>query len=719
MEELNTRKDIPTRAFFGAHNHTEYSNLHVIDSINRSKDMIDYAWDIGLGGLAFTDHDCLSGTMEFLDNYVAKLTKEWKKIHGEDAKVPEVEEMSKELNFKVALGNEIYLSEEGTDETAYRERGGHFYHYLLIAKDLEGFKQLRQISSNAWKRGWWRAVMRTPTWPSDLFTYIKGGHVICSTACLAGYVARMADQIMKEEEESEHQKELFEKVSNHMKMMEELFGKGNYFLELQPSEKSDQINYNKWLIKNFWGKYPFIITTDAHYLKKDLREIHKAFLNSRSSGERDVDEFYGYAYIMNEEEIWEFVKDYLTKEQFKEICSNTIKIRDMCSYYNLEKPKVIAKVDYEHEKDYAEDLEVFNDVDEETYPYFYSYIHGEDRADHYLAELIAHGYIQKFKDEWDTATYYKRIEEELWTIKEVGKAIKQDMADYFISMAKMIELMWDAGSIVGPARGSAGTMLINYLIGITQMDPIVMNLPYVWRFMHPSRPDLPDIDVDTESDKRAAVFNKVREYFRSLGGDVVNVCTFGTEGTKSAIRTAARGLHIDDDVVTYLTSMIPNERGFDWSLHDCYYGDGGDKKPITAFKQQMDQYPQLWDVSQTIEGLVTRLGVHASGVVCLNKDLTEYAAFMKTNKEQIVTCYDLHTLERAGLVKYDFLTVSALDRIHQCINYMLEDGTMQWQGDLKSTYDRYLNPQIINYDNKEMWEMAADGKISSLFQLSI
>lgn len=229
-----------------------------------------------------------------------------------------------------------------------------------------------------------------------------------------------------------------------------------------------------------------------------------------------------------------------------------------------------------------------------------------------------------------------------------------------------------------------------------------------------------DIDVDTESDKRAVVFNKVRDYFRSLGGDVVNVCTFGTEGTKSAIRTAARGLHIDDDVVTYLTSMIPNTRGFDATLHECYYGDGSDMKPIAAFVKTMNDYPELWEVSQAIEGLVTRLGVHASGVVCLNEPLTNRAAFMKTNKEQIVTCYDLHTLERAaGLVKYDFLTVSALDRIHQCMNYMLEDGIMQWQGDLKSTYDKYLNPQIINYDNKEMWEMAADGKISSLFQLSI
>lgn len=713
--ETKNRNDFSTSRAFLAHNHTEYSNLHVIDSINRSADMIDYAWKLGLGGLAFTDHDCLSGSLEFLDNYEKKLKTEWKnKYNNED--YPSVEEMSKDLDFKVALGNEIYLSEEGTDETAYRERGGHFYHYLLIAKDLEGFRQLRNISSNAWKRGWWRAVMRTPTWPSDLFNNIKGGHVICATACLAGYVARMAADIMKQEEGSDIQKELFQKVCNHMQMMEELFGKGNYFLEIQPSEKSDQIDYNKWLIKNFWGQYPFIFTTDSHYLNKDYREIHKAFLNSRSSGERDVDEFYGYAYMMSADEVYNFVKDYVTPEMFQEMIDNTRKIKDMCHAYTLEQPKVIAKVPYEHEQEYEEDLEIFNDVDKETYPYFYDYIHGKDRADHYLAELIAHGFIKKYKDTWNTDVYYKRLEEELWTIKEVGKAIKQDMADYFIAMAKMIDLMWGAGSLVGPARGSAGTMLINYLIGITQMDPIVMNLPYVWRFMHPSRPDLPDIDVDTESDKRAAVFNNVRDYFRSIGGDVVNVCTFGTEGTKSAIKTAARGLHIDDDTVSYLTSMIPNERGFDWSLHDCYYGNDGDRKPISAFKQQMDQYPELWSVSQAIEGLVTRLGVHASGVVCLNNDLTNYAAFMKTNKEQIVTCYDLHTLERCGLVKYDFLTVSALDRIHQCMNYMLEDGTMQWQGSLKETYDKYINPQIIDYDNKEMWDMAADGKISSLFQ---
>lgn len=162
--------------------------------------------------------------------------------------------------------------------------------------------------------------------------------------------------------------------------------------------------------------------------------------------------------------------------------------------------------------------------------------------------------------------------------------------------------------------------------------------------------------------------------------------------------------------------MVPNERGFDWSLHDCYYGNGDDRKPIAAFVQQMNQYPRLWELAQNIEGLITRLGVHASGVVCVNKDINNYCSVMRTSKGQLVTSFELHTLEKCGLVKYDFLTVSALDRIRQCMNYMLEDGTMKWQGSLKATYDKYLNPKVLDYTSKEMWDMVGEGKISSLFQ---
>ena len=697
---------------------SEYSNLKVIDSTNRFSRMMDYAWDIGLSGIAMTEHDCISGAIKYIKTYKAKIEKEWRKIHPEE-ELPSFQQIAEELDFKPILGNEIYLSEEGLCEE--NMSGGHFWHLILLAKDAEGFKQIKQLSSAAWKRAWFRGILRTPTYPSDLFKFVQGGHLVASTACLGGYSAWCWKQMQfGEGVQNQSDAEFYlAKLDNHLAAMTELFGEGNFFIELQPNEGNygkEQNDYNKFMIERYWGTYPFIFSTDAHYLNKDEREIHKSFLNSKSSSDREVDSFYRYAYIMSQQEVRDLMP-YVTDEMFMEMVNNTKKIANMCKFYELEQPKVIARVKYDHMDEYEEDLVFFEELDRESHPFLSHYLFDDDNeADKYLGRLIAHGFVQKYKDEWDIDTYINRLEEELWTIKTISDNINQPMSDYFITMSKMVDLMWDAGSLVGPSRGSAGAMLLNYLIDITQMDPIALDLPFVWRFMHPSRPDYPDIDVDSESDKRALVFNKVKEYFNSIGGDVINVCTFGTEGTKSALKTAARGLKIDDDIINYITSMIPNSRGFDWTLKECYYGDGEDKKPIKAFIDQMDQYPKLWELAQNIEGLITRLGVHASGVICVNGDFIEHGSYMKTTKEQLVTAFDLHDQEECGVLKYDMLTVSALDRIHQCMNYMLEDGTMEWQGSLKKTYDKYLNPAVLDYTTKEMWDMAANGDISSLFQ---
>ena len=709
------------------HAHSEYSNLKIIDSTNRFKRSLDYAWDIGLSSVAMTDHDCISGALKYIRAFKSKIEKEWTKLH-EGEPLPSTQEMAEELDFKPILGNEIYLSEEGlNEENMY---SGHFWHLILLAKDAEGFKQIKQLSSAAWKRAWFRAILRTPTYPSDLFKYVEGGHLVATTACLGGYAAwcwkQMQIQGHVEKLPWENESDVVDanfylnKLDNHLAAMENLFGKGNFYIELQPNEGvygKEQNDYNQFMINRYWGIYPFIFSTDAHYLKAEERELHKAFLNSKSSKDREVDEFYRYAYIMSQEEVRSLMP-YVSDEMFMEMVNNTKKIADMCEYYNIEQPKVIARVDYENFDRYEEDIQIFSDVDEEQYPFLHHYMFGKDasRSDLYLGRLIAHGFVEKYKETWSTKVYYDRLEEELWTIKTISDNINQPMSDYFITMSKMVELMWEAGSLVGPSRGSAGSMLLNYLIDITQMNPIELDLPFVWRFMHPSRPDYPDIDVDSESTKRAAVFNKVKDYFTSIGGDVINVCTFGTEATKSALKTAGRGLNIDDDVISYLTSMIPNERGFDWSLSDCYQGNGDDRAPIKAFKEEIDKHPRLWDLASNIEGLVTRLGVHASGVICVNGDFVEHGSYMKTSKEQLVTAFDLHDQEDCGVLKYDMLTVSALDRIHQCLNYMLEDGTIEWQGDLKSTYKKYLSPEVLDYETREMWKMAADGEIRSLFQ---
>lgn len=707
------------RDYCTLHTHSEYSNIKIIDSINRFDRTVDYAWDLGLSGVCMTEHDCLSGTLQALDIYKAKIKKEWSELHPEQEFIG-YEAASEELDFKVMLGNEIYLSEEGLDEMQMDgNHPVHFWHLILIAKDAEGFHQLKQLSSSAWRRAWFRGILRTPTYPSDLIKYAKDGHLVCSTACLGGYAAWCWKKISNPTDRLpwEMGVNYQEKLDNHLAAMQNLFGRGNFYIELQPNEiGSDQNAYNEFMLGRYWGKYPFIFTTDAHYLNVDERETHKAFLNSKSSKDREVDEFYKYAYIMSQDEVRKLMP-YVSDAQFNEMVANTKKIKNMCKFYELEQKPKLAHVEYEHWDEYADDLEVFADVDEETYPNFYHYLHTDNRSDNYLARLVAHGYVEKYQQGWTDEVYYKRLEEEFWTLKEVGDKIEQPMADYFITMNKIMDLVWnEANSISGPSRGSAGALLINYLLGITQMNPVQMDLPFVWRFLHPSRPDLPDIDFDTESDKRLAVFKAVRDYFNSIGGDVINVCTFGTEGTKSAIKTAGRGLKIDDDTITYITSMIPNERGFDWTLSECYYGNGDDKKPIKAFVDQMKEHPKLWKLAQNIEGLITRLGVHASGVVCVNGDFNDYNSVMKTSHEQLVTSYDLHTLERCGMVKYDFLTVSALDRIRQCMNYMLEDGTMEWQGSLRATYNKYLSPQVLDYTSEEMWDMVGRGEISSLFQ---
>jgi len=235
--------------------------------------------------------------------------------------------------------------------------------------------------------------------------------------------------------------------------------------------------------------------------------------------------------------------------------------------------------------------------------------------------------------------------------------------------------------------------------------------------IHKDRPGLPDIDIDTEGDKRLKVFNKVRQYFKSIGGDVINVCTFGTEKTKSAVRTSGRGLNINDDVLGYIVSLVPNERGTDWTLSECMYGDEEkDRKPIKQFVEQMDKYPNLWKVASAIEGIVTRLGIHAAGIIALNDDLTKYNSLMKTSKGVPVSAYNLDDSEYMGGLKYDFLTVNALDKIRTSFNLLLEDEVIEWQGGLRNTYNKYLLPKNLDYTTKDMWELVSKSKIVELFQ---
>ena len=163
--------------------------------------------------------------------------------------------------------------------------------------------------------------------------------------------------------------------------------------------------------------------------------------------------------------------------------------------------------------------------------------------------------------------------------------------------------------------------------------------------------------------------------------------------------------------------MIPVDRGFVRSLSQCYYGDEEkDYKPIPQFITEMNNRPDIWNVAKNIEGLISRRGVHASGIILTNGKFTDLGATMRSPKGVLCSQWELHDEESAGHIKYDFLTTDALDRIRTTMNLLLKDGLMEWQGSLKSTYFKYLGPDIIDYDNQQMWELVGENKIISLFQ---
>ena len=200
---------------------------------------------------------------------------------------------------------------------------------------------------------------------------------------------------------------------------------------------------------------------------------------------------------------------------------------------------------------------------------------------------------------------------------------------------------------------------------------------------------------------------------------VLQIATFGTEGSKSALKTACRGLGIDNDIAQFLSGMIPFERGENWSLSDCLFGnEEKGRKPIKEFVREIEQYDKLKETALRIEGLVNKRSSHAAGVIIFNDHYTKTNARMKTPKGADITQFNMGDSEKMGSVKYDLLTVECLDKIRVTLDQLIENDEIQWQGDLKKTYDKYLHPDVIEYEDERLWKMVGDGEIMDLFQFS-
>ena len=552
-----------------------------------------------------------------------------------------------------------------------------------------------------------KGLRRVPTYYQDIIDIIgkNPGHVIGSTACLG---SMLATQILKYK--ASPAPDLWEKILNWCRLMCSTFGgKDNFFLELQPSASAEQTYVNRKLIDiSKELDIDYIITTDSHYLTKEDRKVHKAYLNS-ANGDREVDAFYATTYLMDTDDLISHLD--LTEEELNIAFNNILKIQNSCEDYSIMKSLKIPSLKW---NDYS-NIEVTKEWIERI-PYFETFLNSEYDGDKLLVKAIIDG-INKHKD-LQCVEAYNEINSNLETTWISSNVNKAHWSAYYLNLQKIIDLCWEAGSVVGPGRGSGVGFILLYCLGITQINPLREKTKcFAWRFLNPERVSVLDVDFDIEGRKRPNVLNKFREFY---GEDrVSNVTTFRTEKSKSAILTAARGLEIDNDIAQYLAGLIVADRGQLRSLKETFYGDEEkDFKPNALFVQEMtNNYPELWEVAQKIEGLISGTGIHAGGVIFVDEPFTNSTALMRAPDGTICTQFDLHDCEDVSLIKYDALSVEAMDKIHICLDLLCEHGRVEPEATLKETYEKVLGIYNIERDDPRMWEMVWRHDILSLFQM--
>ena len=689
---------------FEVHSHTEYSNIRLLDCINKPKNLINRAIELGLSGIAITDHECLSAAPQ-INFYQEEIAEE-------------------HPDFKIAIGNEIYL-------TGTRDSNQKYYHFILIAKNKDGYQALKELSSYAWMNSYWdRGLERVPTLYDELDRILKKypHSLIGTSACLGGELSVNTLNLINAEKtgDSEGAKIAHENIVNFILWCKELFGE-DFYIECAPGCSSDQIRVNQRLVsiaQAFGVK--MVIGSDAHYLKKEDRFVHKAYLNSKG-GEREVDEFYEFAYLQsNEEEIINLSQSNFNEEFINELFENSNEIYNKIEKYSIRHKQTIPKVEVE---DYPKTVWLSEQTKE--FPVLSSMFNSDDKIERY--------WVNKCFNRLDklglrNKQYLDRLEEEADIKKTIGEKLETNMFAYPVTLQHYVDLFWECGSIVGAGRGSSCSGLNHYLLGITQLDPIQWNLPF-WRYLNKERTELGDIDLDLCPSKRPLILKRIKEERgQNFSEDIDDlsrknlgctlIATFGTEGTRSTILTACRGYRseeypdgIEVDIAQYLSSLIPSERGFLWSLNDVINGnEEKGRKPIKVFINEVNQYPGLLDIMMGIEGLINKRSSHASGVILFDENPYEFGSFMRTPKGEIITAFDLHDCEALGMTKYDFLVTEVQDKLTEAIKLLQKYNEIDSTLTLREVYDKYFHPNVLPIENEDIWKVLQDNSVLNIFQ---
>ena len=601
-------------AFTHLHVHTEYS---LLDGSSKIEELVARAKELGMDSLAITDHGVMYGVVAF---YKA----------------------AKAAGIKPILGSEVYVSPGSRFD---REPGGgqeRYYHLVLLAENDTGYHNLMKIVSKGFVDGFY---YRPRVDYEILEQYHEG--VIALSACLAGEVPRYLER------------GLYDQAREAALRYEKIFGKGNFFLELQdhgiPAQK--MVNQGLLRLSRELG-IDLVATNDIHYTYDSDVDAHDILLCIQT-GKKVADEnrmrYEGGQYYCKSEEEMRRLFPYA-----QEAIDNTQKIADRC---NVEIEFGVTKLPE------------------------YQVPEGYDSWS-YLNHLCEEGMKKRYPQ--DDGALKKRLDYELDVIHTMG------YVDYFLIVWDFIHFAKSHGISVGPGRGSAAGSIVAYCLEITDIDPIRYNLLFE-RFLNPERVSMPDIDVDFCFERRQEVIDYVVEKY---GKDqVVQIVTFGTFAARGVVRDVGRVLDLPYAKCDSIAKMIPKDLGI---TLDKALKSSPDLR--NAYETD-EEVRYLIDMSKRLEGLPRHTSMHAAGVVISRTNVDEYVPLSRGADGTITTQFTMTELEELGLLKMDFLGLRTLTVIQNAVDQAEKNHQVK------------LDLNAIDYNDPNVMDMIGSGKDEGVFQL--
>ncbi|HCW28146.1 MAG TPA: DNA polymerase III subunit alpha [Lachnoclostridium sp.] len=601
-------------AFTHLHVHTEYS---LLDGSSKIGELAARAKELGMDSMAITDHGVMYGVIDF---YRA----------------------ARAAGIKPIIGCEVYVSPGSRFDRETVHGEDRYYHLVLLAENNTGYQNLMKIVSKGFVDGFYYK----PRIDEEVMREYHEG-IIALSACLAGEVPRYLE------------KGLYEEAKEAAKRHLEIFGEGNYFLELQDHGIPLQRQVDQGIMRlSKELNIPLVATNDCHYINADDWEAHDILLciqtGKKVSDENRMRYEGGQYYVKSEEEMRQLFP------YAPEAIENTHKIAERC---NVEIEFGVTK------------LPRFDVPD------------GYDSWG-YLNHLCDEGFALRYPD--DDGTLRARLDYELGTIKSMG------YVDYFLIVWDFINFAKSHGIAVGPGRGSAAGSIVAYCLKITDIDPIRYQLLFE-RFLNPERVSMPDIDVDFCYERRQEVIDYVVEKY---GKDqVAQIVTFGTLAARGVIRDVGRVMDLPYSLCDQVSKMVPAELNITLDL-------ALQKNPeLKTLYESDEQVKKLIDMSKRLEGLPRHTSMHAAGVVISRTSIDEYVPLSRGADGTIVTQFTMTTLEELGLLKMDFLGLRTLTVIQDAVKMIEKD------------YGVKLDLEHIDYDDKKVMDSLGTGKNEGVFQL--